>query len=125
MVQGRIGTYKGKLFTKGEDMCIFYDRYVKAYTTKTDSFAAPERYYQLSYFKENFENDIDECVEVWLLNNMEDALVRYKKEDLAKPNYINKIRDAVFNGYNSVPLYMTEWIVPKSIYDEIKKTIKE
>lgn len=124
MVQGRIGTYKGKLFSRGEDMCIFFDRFAQEYVTEKDSFAAPERYYQLFYFEENFD-DIDECMEVWLLENMSNAYVRYEKKDLLNPDYINKLRDLKFNNHDSIPLYMAEWIVPKSVYDEIKKTIEE
>lgn len=101
-------------------MRIYYDRFEQEYVEKIDLFAAPERYYQLSYFKENFENVIDGFVEVWLLENMNYIHVRYNKEDLEDPEYINEIRKNMFEKHDCKPLFMVEWIVPKNIYNDIK-----
>lgn len=105
-------------------MAIYFDRFSQEYTIEINSYAAPERYYQLSYFKENFDDNIDECVEVWKLENLDNAYVTYDKELLSSPNLINKLRDKIFNEHNSMPLYMTEWIIPKDMYDAILQEVE-
>jgi len=108
-------------------MTIFYDRYVKSYTTKIDPFAAPERYYQLSYFYNGIDGkQDDECIEVWKLRGSDNnAYIRYDINMLKTPNIINNLRDKIAKEHSVELVYMTEWIVPKRIYMEIEQMILE
>lgn len=103
---------------------IYFDTFENSYTFEKDSFAPPERYFEVIPLLEDYM-----YTEIWTVDSEEEDFaprisISYAKMDIEN-DIVSYLRKAIANEYSIKLLYMTRWAIPKEEYDKILKEINE
>lgn len=103
-------------------MAIYLDSFARKYVTKIDSYAVPERYYEILC---NLEDDY--CIEKWFLKNNEIINIKYPVELLLEGliEEIQNCRKKAEIQCNSKLSCMISFTIPEEQYKEIEETVYE